>query len=358
MKIQVVVGLQFGSEAKGHVTHRLVKRAADKGEPVVNIRVGGPNAGHTVYDHTGAKFALRQVPVGAVEPGTTLVIGPGSEVEVAVLLDEIDRLVSAGHIIAGRLFVDEEATLLEMRHHVQEQVDGLTSRLGSTAKGIGAARVERLSRVKGARIKDHPDVMANLSRFGVAVVDTSLLFDQDDTIIIEGTQGFGLGLHAGFYPFATSGDCRAIDFLAQAGINPWDGRAFNARMEMPNFEVWGVARVYPIRVAGNSGPLHMETTWQELGLPEERTTVTQKVRRVGRWDEKLAAEAVRANGGSPVVRIALTMVDQLDPWVTGTEDLATLYSSARIYAFIGRVETDTDARVEMVTTSPETVVWR
>jgi adenylosuccinate synthase len=75
---------------------------------------------------------------------------------------------------------------------------------------------------------------------------------------------------------------------------------------------WVVCRVFPIRVAGNSGPMKNERTWEELGLPLERTTVTQKVRRVGDWDLDLVKRAVQANGGHQA-KVVITMLDQIIP---------------------------------------------
>jgi adenylosuccinate synthase len=86
-----------------------------------------------------------------------------------------------------------------------------------------------------------------------------------------------------------------------------------------DYHVWVVLRRFPIRVAGPSGELRGETSWEELGLPAEKTTVTKKVRRVGEWDPKLARDAVRANGGPAIVRIAYTMVDQCRPEVANVD---------------------------------------
>jgi adenylosuccinate synthase len=173
-------------------------------------------------------------------------------------------------------------------------------------------------------------------------------FDVDGArnVIIEGTQGYGLGLHTGFYPQTTSSDCRAIDFLAMAGISPWQAGI--------NIEVILVARVYPIRVAGNSGPLMAETTWAELGLPEERTTVTNNVRRVGAWDDELVFEAIEANGGGgfhPDVKLALTMLDHRFP---DNRDMPMLSEDAVKY--VEDLQDHLETFIEFVGTGPQTVV--
>ena len=170
------------------------------------------------------------------------------------------------------------------------------------------------------------------------------------TVQIEGTQGYGLGLHHPNYPQVTSSDCRAIDFMAMAGVSPWD-------TAVEDLQVWLVFRPYPIRVAGNSGPMLGETTWEQLGLAQERTTVTQKVRRVGHWDPKLARDAVYANGGpSEHLYLALTMADQLDASVSGVTEQYNLEKSEIVCEFLDMVDADCDQAVSLVGTSDRTMV--
>lgn len=333
-KLFVVVGGQFGSEGKGAVAGRICSDMASAPGGVVCVRVGGPNAGHTVIGkcppdcggllahlekdsdgHAVAKhpWRLRQVPVAAVtNPEATLVIAAGSEIDPEVLQDELRLLDSAGYCATDRLMVDRSATLLKPEYIVDEHTDGIQARLGSTAKGIGAARADRIWRTaqtwgdfaSDEHADDTSEFLAQMLRDGAAVV-------------VEGTQGYGLGLHTENYPFTTSGDCRAIDFLAQAGVSPW-----MSRLGQPvELAIVVCLRPYPIRVAGNSGQLKGETDWDTLGLPVEHTTVTQKVRRVGEWDAALARAAIVANGGprAGVVWVALTMMDSVDPTLTGND---------------------------------------
>jgi adenylosuccinate synthase len=352
--LHVVVGAQYGSEAKGHVTAQIIKKHSVVGGAVANVRVAGPNAGHSVVDESSRKWALRQVPVGAVFTRVPCVIAAGSEIDPSVLLNEIDSLRAVGHLSQG-LYVDEEATVLEP-HHIQRET-GMHERMGSTGKGIGAARADRIMR-QAKRVKDHTGLQASLGERGVRIVNTAAILTGQrhlSDIVIEGTQGYGLGLHAGHYPQCTSSDCRAIDFLSMVGLSPW-----GAPFHQDNLDIWAVARVYPIRVAGNSGPLKNETTWEELGLPEELTTVTQKVRRVGLWDDDLIRSAVAANGGAPAVRVALTMLDQRFPEIEGMSGGILTSQGAPdlgIDEFIKQVEADAQARVRMITTSDRTAVW-
>lgn len=347
--VDVVVGGQFGSEAKGHVAAILCTN--DPSTPANRlsacVRVGGPNAGHSVVDAQDHRWAFRTLPVGAVvDDRCNLVIAAGSEIEVGVLKDEIERCEQAGYQIRNRLFIDEQATVLTERHHVAESAGMLTAKLGSTGKGVGAARADRIMRSAG--IAKHEE---DLHTLGIVCDTQSILnswLDTDAHVVVEGTQGFGLGLHAGFYPFCTSGDCRSLDFVAQAGING-------------SYDTWVVLRTFPIRVAGNSGPLYNEVTWAQLAatsggyIQPEQTTVTHKTRRVGMWDDVLASRALAANGQC---RAVLTFVDYLDPAIAGATDYGQLLDSKLARPWIADTEKELGQEFELFTTGPDTHIWR
>lgn len=311
-KLMVVVGGQFGSEAKGACAAAL---AARSDEPLV-VRTGGPNAGHTVWGGTPhQEFKLRQLPTAAISnPNARLAIAAGSVVDPDLLNKEITETGTDRFVM-----VDEMATILESGHLDREALDsGLHN--WSTQKGIGAARAERIMRrAKIWRDVHHFSPQTTCS--DVAYLVRRQLQAGGD-VVVEAAQGYGLGLHTTYYPKTTSSDCRAIDALAAVGVSPWMGKWYE-------IEVWVVLRPYPIRVAGESGPLRNEVSWQELGLPEERTTVTNKVRRVGLWDAALAEAAIRANGGpSPAVRVWFSMADQVIPQIRGITDPQNLWDVA------------------------------
>jgi adenylosuccinate synthase len=352
--LQVVVGGQQGSEGKGAITAFLAKRSAHAGRVTVAIRVAGPNAGHTAYSPDGTAWALRQIPVaGVVDPNVQLAIGPGSEIDWPVLLDEITRLEEHGIPIRNRLIVDSSATMLTDEHKAAEANAGLVGKIGSTGKGIGAARADRIMRK--AELAGGETWLPVLTEAGVMVqhqthlLVKAVLESPGSTVLIEGTQGFGLGLHGTAYPKCTSSDCRAVDFVAMAGLDQnW----------ADDYEVYVVARTYPIRVAGDSGPLKGETTWEDLGLEPEKTTVTHKIRRVGEWDPELVANAVIANGGPKVVKIALTMADYIVPAAYGATSVVFEDSGTAkdMQDLVNRVITDAGAPVTLVGTSPTTVI--
>jgi adenylosuccinate synthase len=177
------------------------------------------------------------------------------------------------------------------------------------------------------------------------------------SVIIEGTQGYGLGLHAGEYPYCTSSDTRAIDFLAMAGISPW-------YRYITLLDIWVVTRTFPIRVAGNSGPLTNETTWQHLAditdgyIQPERTTVTKKIRRVGFFDVELVEQALRANGWTPTsedVHLALTFADYIDPTAAGVTDPDTIRTNHHM--LVDWMVDELPTMPHLITTGPDTAVW-
>lgn len=332
-KVQVIVGGQYGSEAKGAVAAHL----AGEEDRLVAIRVAGPNAGHTVIGKDGQAFALRQIPVAAVtNPNAQLCIAAGSEIDPPVLADELSLLDEAGYDASGRLVIDWSATIIEDRHKDREF--DLTQKIGSTGKGIGAARADRVMRQ--AELYGGDDDTAELARNAL---------HRGETVQVEGTQGFGLGLHGKYYPKCTSSDCRAIDFLAMAGVNPWDAR---------HTEVWVALRTFPIRVAGDSGPMKNETTWTKLGadtdgyVRPEYTTVTKRERRVAEWDLELALEALQANGApSRNVQVALSFLDYEFPGLA----LATgnrLLTNTAAMRWVEHLEGHLDAPIRLVGTGP------
>jgi adenylosuccinate synthase len=349
-RIHCVVGGQFGSEAKGHVAAQLIKRLAHVNKGVINVRVGGSNAGHSAACWTNNNIiALRTIPIGAlVDPSVNLVISAGSEIDPQVLYDEIDLLEQNHIAVTHRLLIDKFATIIEPRHIESETNSDLNERTGSTNKGIGAARADRLLR-RATIARDYTFD----PKYDITVVDTQPFLNlTDQPIVIEGTQGYGLGLHTDYYPQTTSGDCRAIDLLAQAGITPTFKRPLH---------VWLVLRTYPIRVAGNSGAMANELDWSTLhernsNIGVEYTTVTKKVRRVAEWDTELARAAIAANGGlGEHLSLCLMFTDYIDPTLSHVEDIDLVDASA--LAKLAKFEGMLGQHCHMYGTSPRTVIW-
>ena len=390
-QLQVVVGGQAGSEGKGAIAGYLASRHR-RG---LSIRVAGPNAGHTVIgrcppgcpdgippsfavtSHTlsGAwvgkhladahPWRLQQVPVAAVTSMTeTLAIAAGSEVDLKILGREVRELDAAGYFASQRLVVDAQATVLEPNHATRELNAGLPDRIGSTGKGVGAARADRIMRRAHlvGQLADSNGHSLDLGEKTLvhvtgSVADIAAQWTRDGgDVMVEGTQGHQLGMHAGHYPKCTTSDCTAIDFLSMAGLSPW-------LVDPSQLEGWVVFRTYPIRVAGDSGPMAHEVTWEDVGQPPELTTVTRKVRRVGLWDGPSARKAMMANGKHPnggpgpgPVRAALTMADYLIPGIKGVTSPGTEEDLGALDRLVATVSHDLGALVELVGTGPSTVI--
>ncbi len=143
-------------------------------------------------------------------------------------------------------------------------------------------------------------------------------------VLVESTQGYLLGLTRGEYPHVTSTDITPLAVLNDAGLDYWPVGA----------RVVGVARTYPIRIAGNSGPLPGEISWEELSrltggyVKPEKTSVTKKVRRVARPDPALMERVFSATRPDIVVA---TFADYLVP-EAGLEYAEAAEAAAREHA--------------------------
>lgn len=343
-RVTAVVGAQYGSEGKGAVIQHLAQ------EYKIHVRTGGPNAGHTIY-YNGEEFKMQVIPCGWINQQAELVIGVGALVDVHQLEKELTWIKKFDPYVGKRIYIDENAGYLDPAFKDAEGgVDGeIHNRIGSTGKGVGAARVGRISRdpeefLLMKHAKDHGLLSPEVSR--LLHHDTAKLLhhavSQGDWVLLEGAQGSGLSLLHGPWPYVTSTDTNAAQMLADCGLPP------NALTDCIL-----VARTYPIRVAGNSGPLEDEITWNEISRRvgrkvEERTTVTNKIRRIGKWDSKLFIKAVRLNGPT---EIALTFLDYLYPKDTGKVTMDNL--SRESQEFIDFVETlSAPARVRYIGTGP------
>jgi adenylosuccinate synthase len=301
MSLWVVVGGQYGSEGKGKVSAFITKQENID----ICVRCGGPNSGHSFVDETGKTIVLRQLPTGFVNPQARLLIPAGALIDPLVLKQEIEFL----KLPPGRIGIDSKCFIIEEKDREDEQRLGLRERLSSTLCGVGAAQSRRVLRGEDARLarevsRNHPWMSPYLTDVSDEV---NAALDREKKVLIEGTQGFGLSVyHSEHYPKTTSRDTTAAGFLSEVGVSP--------RLVT---EIVVVFRTFPIRVAcEQAGPLKEEITWEQLqkesGYPHpitEYTSVTHKVRRLGRFDWGLAQSAVRVNRPT---RLAVNGLDYLD----------------------------------------------
>ena len=322
-KMCALVGGQYGSEGKGAIA----RHVADRYD--VHVRVGSPNAGHTIF-WRGEKHVMQSIPCGWINPTARIVIGRGALLNMRLLMNELVHILQYYPDFLGRLYVDECAGILDERFHEQEGgVDGeMHRRIGSTGEGVGPARIARLER-DPERFRLFRDVAADYGLEGCCVADTPAIIahwqDEGLDVLIEGTQGSGLSLLHSHWPYCTTVDTNAAGMISEVGVAP-------SRLT----DVLMVCRTFPIRVAGNSGPMEGETTWEEIsqrvGHPvEERTTVTRKVRRVAHWDDALFQRALTLNEPT---EIALTFCDYVDPALLGSRSYSDVRDSPLMQEFL------------------------
>ena len=230
--VDVLVGGQYGSEGKGQIAAYLAK------EYDLLVRVGGPNAGHKVYEEP-EPYPHHQLPSGTRRCEAQLLIGPGAVLNVSKLFKEIAEC----GVSADRLCIDRQAMIICDEDCDNEE--GLKRGIGSTGQGVGAATARRITeRHKFPRLAR--DVLELNPFLGNAIEILTDIFSRNGRIFLEGTQGAGLSLYHGFYPHVTSRDTTVAGCLAEAGISPNRVR-----------KVIMVCRTYPIRVgnprAGTSG---------------------------------------------------------------------------------------------------------
>jgi adenylosuccinate synthase len=280
---------------------------------------------------------LQQVPAGFVNPDVRLLIAPGALVNPEVFLREVE-LCGLG---PDRISIDENAGVIESIDLDSEKSLDLPGRLGSTGEGVGSAVSRRALRAADFQLAgNHPD----LAPFTKPVwKELGEAVRCNKSIVIEGTQGFGLSLyHADEWPYRTSRDTTAHSFLGEVGLGARD------------YEVIMAIRTYPIRVAGESGHLPNEVTWEEVhrdsGYPypiAEYTTTTKRLRRVGEFDWSVVERAVLANAPT---QIALHGADYIDYANYAKSDWADLTGSAR--EFVNMIENRVDVPVTFVGTGP------
>lgn len=327
--VDVIVGGLYGSEGKGNIAFHLAP------EYDLLVRVGGPNAAHKVYLASGEIFIHNSLPSGTQNCQGDLVIGPGAVVIPDELLSEIARC----DVSSERLSIDPRVMIVE-KHDQEEEKKELRKAISSTASGTGAATARRIMRGDDVRLaRDIPELNPYIRRTDEIL---EAAYAAGKRIMLEGTQGSGLSLYHGPYRFVTSRDTNVAGCLAEAGIAP-------ARVR----KVVMVVRSYPIRVAGNSGPLTTELSWEEIerrsgleGLAEkEQTSRTHKLRRVGEPEWDLLRKAALLNAPTD---IALTFADYID--AENEEAWRFEQLTDETISFIDEIERVTGARVSLIST--------
>jgi len=315
-KCHMVIDLQYGSTGKGLLAGWLAKRENYDGA----VCSFATNAGHTYIDLSrGINMMTQQLPTAISSPTVKNVfLGPGSLIHPRVLYEELARYKDM--MMGKRLLIHPHAAIVEDYHADLEIEWGLT-KIGSTAKGVGAAAIERIRRAPQKRPHEAgPNVAAcrlrqpqgfGLDEFLVTTHEYDYALRNTDAMIVEGAQGFSLSMYHGMYPFTTSRDVTPWQIAADCGLPyAW----------APYVQIMGTLRTLPIRVNnrdGSSGPHYpdqRELFWDDLGIPPELTTVTKLPRRIFSFSQQQLDDAMMHCGGYWDTKLFLNFANYLtDP---------------------------------------------
>jgi len=291
----IVVGLSFGDEGKGKVTHHLLKN----GDYTHCIRFnGGCNAGHTIY-HEGVKFVTHHIPAG-VFFGVRSIIGNGCVVNIDQFNREIQMLHQGGVNTDGLIFIANNAHIITDAH-LEE--DGKDTTIGTTKRGNGPA------------YRDKYDRQGTLA--SKALVGTPYLIDmyrelhetdEDVVILCEGAQGFGLDIDWGDYPFVTSSHCTTAGALLN-GIPPQAVR-----------KVYGITKAYDTYVGAKNfhGEGRVFDLLQSLG--KEFGATTGRPRQCNWLNVRDLKKAVDINGVTDVIINKVDILREVGEWNLRSSD--------------------------------------
>lgn len=230
--------------------------------------------------------------------------------------------------------MDYRCSMIDSEHKERDQgSEHLFKKIGSTGTGCGPANSDRVLRT-AKMAQDLPELENYITDVPLEVNEA---IDAGEEVFIEGSQGFGLSLYYGTYPFVTSKDTTASTFAADVGVGP-------TKID----DVIIVFKSYITRVGEGPFPSEMpQDQAEDMGI-EEYGTVTGRRRRVGLFDMDLAKEACMINGAT---QIALTCVDRLFPDCERTQDYSSL--SGETKSFVDEIEKETGVPVTIISTGPD-----
>ena len=330
--VRVVVGAQFGDEAKGKISDFLAA-----GARYVVRTGGGPNAGHSIHLPEGP-VVLHQLACGVLRHGVVGVSGPGMVVQPMKLEAEIQDLERRG-LLRGEVVLSDRAHVLLPVHELEDVwEDELRASkdpkaaLGTTKSGIGPAYADRSGRwgvrlgdlARPAQLRERLELLyatkpylSNLppvdelssqlvevgARLAPMIKPTEpILWDaiaRHETILLEGAQSALLDVDFGTYPFVTSSHPTSAGALVGSGIPPTEVD-----------DVIGIAKAYCTRVG--AGPFPTEDTGERgeylRRVGGERGATTGRPRRCGWLDLVMLRYGARLNG---FTGFAITKVDVL-----------------------------------------------
>lgn len=266
--VDVVLGLQYGDEGKGKITHRLAKSKYD----VVFRFNGGGNAGHTIY-HNGEKYITHLIPCG-IFYDTLSVIGNGCVVELNSFFKELDYLKSHG-LDTSLVKVAYNAHVVLDEHKAEDSKD---TSIGTTKTGNGPCYRDKYART-GIRAEQIDFLKPYLCD-----MDDLIYKSNATSFLAEGAQAFGLDIDWGEYPYVTSSHCGIGAVL----LNGFNHSQIN--------KVYGVIKAYSTYVGAKKFEPDQKVFDKIRELGQEYGATTGRPRQCNWLDLNLVEKAVRMNG--------------------------------------------------------------
>ncbi|MAU62900.1 MAG: adenylosuccinate synthase [Flavobacteriaceae bacterium] len=323
MKVDLLLGLQWGDEGKGKIVDVLTKNY-----DIIARFQGGPNAGHTL-EFDGIKHVLHTIPSGIFHKNSINLIGNGVVIDPVIFEKEIENLEPFNINFKSKLCVSRKAHLILPTHRLLDAASELSkgkSKIGSTLKGIGPTYMDKTGR-NGIRVGDieldgwlekyrklankhelliknlNVDLQYNLNELEndffnaieklktIPFIDSeNYIFselDNNKTILAEGAQGSLLDIDFGTYPFVTSSNTTAAGACTGLGIPPNKIK-----------DVYGIFKAYTTRVGSGPFPTELfdENGKKMAKVGNEFGATTGRPRRCGWLDLVALKYAVRING--------------------------------------------------------------
>lgn len=338
MKVDVVLGLQWGDEGKGKIVDVLANTY-----PVIARFQGGPNAGHSLH-FEGKKFVLHTVPSGVFRDNATNFIGNGVVIDPIIFRAECEEIEAMGVPVRERVAIAKKAHLILPTHRVLDAASEASmgaGKIGSTLKGIGPTYMDKTGR-KGLRVGDiltsnfveryealkakHQKTLEQYAGFeyditeqeqewmsaieylkSFNIVDGEYEMNnyiaQGKAVLAEGAQGSMLDVDFGSYPFVTSSSTTCAGSCIGLGVSP---------SKIGN--VYGIFKAYCTRVGSGPFPTELfDADGEELRKRGfEFGATTGRPRRTGWLDLPALKYTIMLNGVTELIMMKADVLDTFD----------------------------------------------
>ena len=336
MKLDVVLGLQWGDEGKGKIVDVLAGQY-----PAVARFQGGPNAGHSLH-FEGKSFVLRSIPSGIFRKDAINIVGNGVVLDPITFKGECENIAKTGVPVKDRIVIAKKAHLILPTHRLLDAANEAAmgkGKIGSTLKGIGPTYTDKISR-NGLRVGDilAPDFRDRFNRLkerhirqlsqlgyecdpeaeeaafmdaveflrGFTLVDCEYFVNETlktRQVLAEGAQGSMLDVDYGSYPFVTSSSTICAGACTGLGVSP-----------SQIGHVYGIFKAYCTRVGSGPFPTELfdETGEKLRRLGNEFGAVTGRPRRCGWLDLVALKYTVMLNGVTDLIMMKSDCLDDFE----------------------------------------------